>query len=439
MLRPYPLEPPPPLPPLDGDWEGPEVAVVSGRRARLDGEAVRFGGALRLEDLGAWDVAHDRKLLALEEPIFLWEVAGPAALRIEGTLIVGAGDLHAERSGDGTRLWIGSEGDRAEFLVGVDRGTLEAHETARGVRLVATGERKLRLIVIGSAGESDRDRTLRSLSRKGLSGLIAQRQQHLAQIEGLRLRWHSPDPATDAGMARMAVGLDLAIEETSDGRRTVPNAFEDGVLLLTFGLREQVRDLLRGSEDRLAEVGLFAAYAAWVGDDDFLRKQWPRFERTVRERLVGEERAQGAALLHPIAEALGDAGAAAALEGAMALLAPDVERLLAGVPGPLATAMFLRPMALEGTLHWSGGLPKEWPEMTFERLRVGASTLDLRVRRRPAGLAVKCRRTHGPALVVRLRPRLDFTPTGILVDEHQFGGSEVALTVTDEIEALWLT
>lgn len=438
MLKPYPLEPPPTLPRSAEPWDGPEVPVVSGRRARLDGDAIRFGGALRLEELAAWNADQDRKLLALEEPIFLWEVTGAGDLRLEGTLVLGAGDLHAERASDGTRIWIGSEGDRAEFLIGIEGGTLELHEGAGGVRLVATGGRALRLIVVGSANESDRDRTLRAFARKRLPGLVAQRKHHLTQIEGLRLHWHSPDPETDAGMGRMAVGLDLGVEEGPDGRRRVAHAFEDGALLLTFGLREQVRDVLRGADDRLEEVGLFAAYAAWVGNDDFLRKQWPRFERIVRERLGGKERSQGAALLLPVAEALGDAGSAAALEGAMAVLGNEAEALVAGVAGPLANSLFLRPMALEGVLRWSGGLPKEWPEMTFERIRVGASTLDLRVRRRPAGIAVKCRLTHGPGVVLELAPRLPFTPSGILVGEHQLPGPSVRFMLDGEEEATWL-
>ena len=92
----------------------------------------------------------------------------------------------------------------------------------------------------------------------------------------------------------------------------------------------------------------------------------------------------------------------------------------------------------EGTVTLAPQLPDAWPEMTLERLRIGSTSLDVRVRRRPGGLAVKCRVTRGPPIVVQLAPEIPFQPTGILLDGEQLAGPTVRFTVESEAEAVWI-
>jgi len=205
-------------------------------------------------------------------------------------------------------------------------------------------------------------------------------------------------------------------------------------VLLALGVREPVREALRAPLHGPQLVELFARYAAWAGADEFARKHWPRAEAGARE-IAGEPGARIAALLLPVAEGLGLGGAATSL----ALRAGDLEVDPVEVPAAVQELFTIAPEGLDGAVTLAPALPSGWPEMTLERLRVGASTIDLKVRRRPAGLAIKCRLTHGPALVVRLDPRLGFLSSGILVGDEQLKGPALSLVVDGEAEGVWLT
>jgi hypothetical protein len=76
--------------------------------------------------------------------------------------------------------------------------------------------------------------------------------------------------------------------------------------------------------------------------------------------------------------------------------------------------------------------------MTLVRLRVGGTTFDAKVARRPGGVSVKLRVTHGPALLVRLDPVLPFVPTGVLVGAEQLPGPMVRFELDAEAEATWV-
>jgi hypothetical protein len=221
----------------------------------------------------------------------------------------------------------------------------------------------------------------------------------------------------------LKLGLDGHLQELEGGRRTLPDPSVVGAHLLALGLREPVRDVLRGPIDSAELVVLFARYAEWAGADEFVTKHWPR--------ALAEARHLDRRAWLPIAEAIGDRVAVAEFVDGGPL---DAEP----VPDPIEPLYAPRPNALDGVVHLAPSLPAGWPEMTLTRLRVGPTTLDIRVRRRPAGLAVKVRVTHGPPLVVRLSPQLERPATGVLVGGEQLAGPEVRITLTDEEEGVWM-
>ena len=142
-----------------------------------------------------------------------------------------------------------------------------------------------------------------------------------------------------------------------------------------------------------------------------------------------------AQLLLPIGEALGDGPSVASLEGIIAAASTAV--IPSTDTDPFEGLWGVIPNALERAVRLSPQLPDGWPEMTLERLRIGDTRLDLRVRRRPAGIAVKARRTYGPAIALHLAPRLPFTSVGVLIGDQQLPGPDVRFTLEEESEGVW--
>lgn len=431
MLTPYPLEPPPPLPPLDEPWEGDDPPLRSGRRVRVE-SLVRFafGPGVSFER-EAGPVIDERTLVALEEPCLIRQGDAPGLVSLVGTLRVDDPALHIERAPDGRTVWITGERSRREFLFGCPGGRLEVVETDGGVRVEANGSDSVRMILVAAEDEGDRDRTLRALARKGFAGLLTQRRQHATRVDGYGTALVTPDAARNAAFAELKQELDARLEESAGGRRTLAEALGDGGALLALGLREPVRDVLRGPTLGPDLLRLFAEYARWCGDDEFLRKQWPRFEAAVRET----GRSELALEFLPIAEALGDHVAVSALDGAAAGAAPSARTPL---PAELGTLWGVVPDALGRSVLLRPDLPIGWREMTLERLRVGGTTLALRASRRPGAFAVQLAVTHGPAITMRLEPRLPFTPSGVLVQGEPLRGPAVTFVLDQEGEARWM-
>ena len=300
MLRPSPLEPPPPLPPLDGDWEGPEVPVVPGRRARLEGETVWFGGGLRVQAMHVRS-GHGRWLVAREEPCLVWELQGDGSVAGSLDLSLGEGEIHVERAEDGSTFWLGGSTDRSEFLVGVTGGRGQVTDLPDGARVEVEGPGRLRVLVVGASDEADRDRTLRAIARKGLSGLQAQWRRHFAQLEALRIQLRSPEAERDETLRALAEGEESAVAELPGGRCILADPVASGGTLLALGLREPVRDVLRAPLDDPRLLELLALYAHWAGADEFVSKQWPR----VMAALATPGPHPVFARLLPVAEALG--------------------------------------------------------------------------------------------------------------------------------------
>ena len=430
MLKPYTLESPPPLPPFDGEWrEGGSPAW--GRRVRPTATGFDFPGAALLTDLRVAG-AGERRVAALEEPCLVWEGGRELSCHID----LGSADLRFERSVDGDRLWLGTESRAGECLVGCVGGTLSVEGEGDGVRLTARGSGTVRILILASTNEEDRDRSLRILARRGFGGLQDQRMRHAEQLRGLALATSTPDAGADRALAEAVVALDAGIVEEG-GRRTVVDLVGTGTALLAAGLREQVRDLLRAPFEGADHLRLYTRYAAWVGDDDFLRKRWPEAARALG--VWASERPEGglAAELLPLAELVGDLGSIGILDGLEARGGAAADGAGNALDGALARWGVV-PLALDGMVRLSPVLPEGWDRMILERLRVGRTTLDLRLKRRAGGIVLNARVTHGPRIFLQVTPVLPFTPTGILVGDEQLPGPALRAEVEQELDAVWL-
>jgi hypothetical protein len=292
-------------------------------------------------------------------------------------------------------------------------------------------------VIIGADDEKARGRVLRTLARKGFAGLQAQWRHHDEQIAALRLTVRTPDGAADRLVVDAIGAVDASIMEEG-GRRSLPSLLEGGETLLATGIREPVRDLLRAGISSVESVRLLARYAEWVGADEFVRKRWPETERALREAPAGPAWREAAAEILPVAELMGDIGAIAALEGRLAAPSGVVTASASRVMTFLRSTWGVVPSALEGMVRLAPALPAGMEEMTLERLRIDRTTLDVRVRRRPGGLSIHSRITHGPQLLLRLAPVTPFVPSGVLLDGEQFPGPEVRFILEDEVTATWM-
>lgn len=422
MLREYPLESPPALPPLDDEWAGAPDPVRPGRRVRPTDGGFDLGGGLTLTDI-ATGAAAERTLCALEEPCVVWEGTAAGEVTFSAHLHFPDAELHVERSADGDRILLSAGHGPQELLIGALGGILELTERDGVVTLGARGPGRLRLVFLSAFDEADRERTLRALARKGVKGLVDQRRRHTEQVAALGVGLTTPVSSDGEGIEALKQELDGHLRESVGGRRILPDPDRVGGQLLVLGLREPVRDALRAPIDSPQLVRLLARYAEWAGADEFLAKHWARAQE--------EARHLDRRCWLPIAEALGDRIAVAEMIDGGPL---EPEPLV----GPIDELFRPRADALDGVIHLAPALPAGWGEMTLERIRIGASRLDVRVRRRPAGIAVKVRVTHGPPLVVRLAPRLERPATGVLLAGEQLTGPEVRLTLEGEEEGVWM-
>lgn len=169
-----------------------------------------------------------------------------------------------------------------------------------------------------------------------------------------------------------------------------------------------------------------------------MKKRWSEVERALRDAPVDAAWREGAAEILPVAEAMGDIGTIAALEGRLAQPAGAVAAPRPQVMAYLGTDWGLVPSAHEGMVRLAPRLPAGADEMTLERLRVDRTTLDVRVRRRPSGVTIQCRVTHGPGILLHLAPVLPFTPAGVLLDGEQFPGPAVRFMLEEEATATWM-
>jgi len=193
-------------------------------------------------------------------------------------------------------------------------------------------------------------------------------------------------------------------------------ACEAAVALLAQGEREAAKDLLRALA-RAREIGevapglvpdlgrLLIGFRAWTADEAFLdryRSGLTGLDPSVPLRPTPRRRPEELVGLSVVGEV--------------------IERLWG-----------LWPDAPAGGLHLAPLLEPQWREMALLGLRIGTTSLDLRVRRSASGYTLTAGRTQGPRL--RLTVWLEeLAPTGIRIDEEPLGGTRAVFDLAGEHE-----
>jgi hypothetical protein len=85
----------------------------------------------------------------------------------------------------------------------------------------------------------------------------------------------------------------------------------------------------------------------------------------------------------------------------------------------------------KGELRLAPSLPDGWMEIGLRRLRVGPTTVDLRLRRRVECTVVLVRRAAGPAVRSRIGLPGRTRRGPVTVDQTELGGAEVTFTLED--------
>jgi hypothetical protein len=143
---------------------------------------------------------------------------------------------------------------------------------------------------------------------------------------------------------------------------------------------------------------------------------------------LADERARGAfdEVLHGMERRAAGICPDQAWSAAM-VVAPVVEGLWGIAPDALAEAVRVAP--------W---LPPAWSEMALRGVRVGATTLDLRLRRRPGKVVLRVERAHGPRLRI-LAARPPGAPDGpILLNDEPLGGGRAVFETGEHDEVAFL-
>ncbi len=251
------------------------------------------------------------------------------------------GNLRYRARGDGRVALVESESD--DGVVGIFLGrpaTVELEPaTATGSGSPAPAVRclirtalgdPLLVAVVGGASRADFDRTLRSVRRLGVSGLVRQRVPRGQVLSEARVAARTGDPRLDRGLEWAKRRLDAFLADVpgvgrsllagyaasrpgwGDGRPGYAwffgrDACWSGFALLAAGEFSLVRQVIRFLGDRQDVTGkvlheattsgqfhfdaadatplyllLVARYLAWSGDREFVASVWPHVERAYR-------------------------------------------------------------------------------------------------------------------------------------------------------------
>ncbi|MDX2119898.1 MAG: GH116 family glycosyl hydrolase [Gemmatimonadota bacterium] len=170
-------------------------------------------------------------------------------------------------------------------------------------------------------------------------------------------------------------------------------------------------------------------YTGWVSLAEWRGGRWPAALAHLRANAdLAEERARGAfdEVLH-------------GLERRGAGICPDQAWSAAMVVSPAVEGLWgVVPDALAGAVRVAPWLPPDWSEMSLRGLRVGATTLDLRLRRRPGRVVLRVERTHGPRL--RLHATLPGLPASaaVTLNDEPLGGGRAVFDTAERDEVAFV-
>jgi hypothetical protein len=165
-------------------------------------------------------------------------------------------------------------------------------------------------------------------------------------------------------------------------------------------------------------------YTGWVSLAEWRAGRWETALAHLKSNAsLAAERAKGAfdERLHGL-ERAGTGCPDQACSAAM-VISPVIEGLWGVVPD-----------ALNHTVQVSPYLPHGWNEMALRRLRVGPTTLDLRLRRRPGRMCLGIARVHGPRIRFAATVRSQAPVDHISLDNEPLGGSRAVFEAGGEHE-----
>ena len=327
-------------------------------------------------------------------------------------------------------------------------------------RFEVRSDRLVRLILAAGGDEAELERTLDALRRRKLRAFRQDRILHARRIEERLVALESSDPALDRAFGWAKVRLDGSLVEVSGLGRTLAGEAPEraAVATLAMGDRDIAKDVIRhlargdsGEGSAIALLDLVERYARWSGDLVFLERLWPGLEALCRLTALPPMLARR---LGAVARALGREERPCELDGQVGSAGASVAVADGELTGWQAVAgdhedparLVLRvieglwavqPDALRGEVRVEPTLPKRWSEMCLKRLRVGPTTLDIRVRRRPESTVIMVRRGAGPAIRLRLSLRSRPGQGPVTVDQAQLGGDEVAFMLEDVHEVVY--
>jgi hypothetical protein len=211
-----------------------------------------------------------------------------------------------------------------------------------------------------------------------------------------------------------------------DGRE-VPTWFEsiagDG-FTTPWGVRLLAADDPRFDPQGIHRGTVWPLYTGWVSLAEWRAGRWESALAHLKSNAsLAAERAKGAfdESLHGL-ERVGTGCPDQAGSAAM-VISPVIEGLWGVVPD-----------ALNHTVQVSPYLPQGWNEMALRRLRVGPTTLDLRLRRRPGRLRLGVARVHGPRIRFAATVRSPSPLDHITLDDDPLGGSRAVFEASAEHE-----
>lgn len=357
----------------------------------------------------------ERITTALDHPLIFWSIVADAPVSIRLAWI---SDL-SDPGGDGSRLvpLVAEEPHQVESHLRVGRAESTARLQLQPVSGIAgiTGavddslgfevrsDRILRIVLAAGADDAELDRALDALRRRKLRAFRQDRILHARRIEDRLVGLVSPDPLLNRTFGWAKVRLDGMLEARPHRGRDVPTEpVRVARATLAMGDRDLARDVIRALRagdrtDREALPELIDSYIRWTGE---------MLPDSVAEARREEYDVEQAGSSDPAGLVLG---------------------IIEGVWG-------LHPDAVRGELEMLPKLPAGWNEMTLQRVRVGATTLDLRLRRRPERTVLTVYRSAGPPLKLRIGLR-DRSGTGpITLDEVELGGPEIRFTTEESHE-----
>lgn len=393
---------------------------VNGRPPMLVSLQVSPDEIVRVLEAGAVQLT-ERITTALDHPLIFWSIVADAPVSIR---IAWVTDLPGnEHSTAPLAPVIGEEGGPADGQIRVGRQDSEPRFQVLPVAGVAaiTGpagtdalafevrsDRLLRVVLAAGSDTAELERALDALRRRKLRAFRQDRILHTRRIEDRLVSLVSPDPGLDRAFGWAKVHLEAMLEARPHlGRQVAGDPIGVARATLAIGDRDIARDVLRPL--RLGEDG---------ADRAPLRRLADCYARWTGEPVPGMAAEPGdAEYADTTFELTGSRGDPAAL----------VLEVIEGLWG-------IRPDAPRGAVRVRPSPPPGWPEMALRRLRVGPTTLDFRVRRRPGRTVVMVRRTGGPPirLTVGLRGRTGSGP--VTIDQTEVGGQEVSFTPEDSHE-----